>query len=69
MSSENIIIWCIYAHGLDHSYVNSVEFINESNENYEHITVYGRVDWTYGEEASTWHIQKNGKLIEYWYSW
>ena len=69
INGDNEIIWCIYAHGLDHSYVHSIEFTSESRENYGHITIYGAVDWTYGKEASIWHIENDGELIEYWYSW
>ncbi len=66
---NNKIEWCIYAQAFDHSYVHNIEFKTVSRESYANMTVYGSVYWTYGNEATIWHIKNNGELIEYWYSW
>lgn len=66
---HNTIAWCIYAHAYSHSYVDKIDFHSLSNESYNNIKIEGSVHWTHGYEASIWHIDNNGELIEYWYSW
>lgn len=63
------ILWCIYADGYKETYVYEVSFSSSKEVGYDRILVKGGVYWTYCHERALWYINKDGKLLEYWYSW
>jgi hypothetical protein len=68
VDSDGDAQWAIYADGNKQDDVRSIRFENV-DKGLLHCRVEGTVDWTYGKEATWWHIGRSGRLYRYWYSW
>jgi len=68
---DNNILWAIYAIANDRetTKVESIRFKKHRQFPFSRPRIFAIVKWAYGEEASWWFIDKDGKLKEYWYSW
>ncbi|MBL8523436.1 MAG: hypothetical protein JNN20_07095 [Betaproteobacteria bacterium] len=64
---DKSVAWAIHAEGMGNTKVESIEF--SEYQTMLDITVLGHVKWTFGNEATTWVIGRDGTLKEYWYSW
>jgi hypothetical protein len=62
--------WCVRAEGQAGTEVRALHFEDASVTVMPgHHVVTGMVDWTFGEERTTWWLRADGALAQYWYSW
>ncbi len=66
---DGSVAWAILADGYEPGDARSVRFSSASRGLARSGSAYGVVDWTYGSEATNWHITGSGRLRDYWYSW
>jgi hypothetical protein len=65
------VLWCIYAvaDGMTNTTVRRIRFKDWRHFPFKQPRAYGMIEWTYGREASWWFIARDGRLVDYWYSW
>lgn len=68
-AGDGSVKWCVYAVGQEETVVDSIRFSSLRKNPFGRPCVLGTVKWTFGNERTLWFINKNGELVEYYFSW
>lgn len=60
--------WCVAAEGSPGTRVRSVRFLREHHDRRGSPVVRAEVIWDFGPEISTWYLDRDFQLLEYWYA-
>ena len=60
--------WCIAAAGSPGTRVRSLRFLREEHDRRGRPILRAEVIWDFGPEISQWYLDRDFRLLEYWYA-
>jgi hypothetical protein len=60
--------WCVAAAGTPGTRVRSLRFLREERDRRGRPVLRAEVVWDFGPEMSRWYLDRDFRLLEYWYA-